>query len=661
MRSRIWRPSTVAAGLTAYLVVALALSAVAAQEPPGGGNVLALTDTSPPMLNVDVDVADSLMPPDVADSLTPPGDAFDPDNDESDGADDAAEADDPKSGAPLGGGGGLALASKATTAAPTIGDAQEVSAAAPAVAGDAELSAAPATTAAESGPAGEPSGGGTAVELALRAALNMSLLAPGGMATAVLERGKAVGDFAACTEATSGTCWSEDVFDDRAHFDLRFDPEAVSNAELTELLTGLGGDHLAPRVRSSTGRANPSVPEVKIDAASASGTITVKYRCAGGGAGNETSFLTMHVPLSVSSSVNISWTKVCGSGPMEHLKFGYLDHNRKSVLFNGDGTHGDEKEVGLEVSPHDLSTILTLQLEAPVYALDFHAPFVTSSRPDDVQHFVRGARSDGTMLSIVPPEVTEVSIMYECKASVSAEFSVTIGIPPWKNLTASWTKDCGGRVPKSLLVGTTISSSFDVLQSGELSQSFNVSGLASAYEARRRNVYFYDEDAHAALFYLTNADDTSNIRIQSVTVTMMPSGLMSTEIENPTLQPLIGDGYLSRSGATLGRHEAKRLALHFYCRSAGDVVVLVTLATLLYQNVEFGFVKACKEGKVYHHSALTAGSFMTAIFLAFLATAAMGCCYFVRRKRHEATLLKSATRKTGRGRYELVDDSELVF
>lgn len=476
-------------------------------------------------------------------------------------------------------------------------------------------------------------------------------------ALSVVTNGTVLTTFADCSaesKSNSSACYEAGATIDRAIFRFYFvwGPNETNKyaPDSTPVVSAVGG------------RAVPQVVRRQYDPKTSAGSIMVKYMCSApsksGDDANATSYVTLRIPLSSTTGVNLVWKKVCGSGVLEHVDFGYVDHDKNIVVFHGDGTHGENKDVGMEVSPHDLSTQLSLRLKPPMQALDFLPPYVISSAPDQAVVSVRGAREGGTLMLDSDIE-TEVSVMYECKASVSAQIYVSIGIPPWNNLTASWTKDCGGKMPKSLLIGTKVAPSYDVMQDGELEPSYNVTGLTAPWEARSKGIKILDSSSHSAMFYLTNIDDASEIQIQSVTVTLLPSDVMFPRLEDPGIPPLIGDGYIGRTGVTLKRRETKRLQIHFYCSKSGSVIVLVTLATLLFQNVEFGFLKDCVEGQVYHRSAITAGSLMTGILLAMVLSACMVVCYRARKNRQETAKAGSLANvgKPG-GKYSLVDGED---
>jgi hypothetical protein len=251
-------------------------------------------------------------------------------------------------------------------------------------------------------------------------------------------------------------------------------------------------------------------------------------------------------------------------------------------------------------------------------------------------------------------------IQYDCKEAIRAEFTISVGVPPWKNLTASWVKDCGGHLPRSLLIGTSVSAPFDVLQDGELTPAYNITDQTTALEARLNKVKFFDMVTHSAQFYISNIDEASEIHIQSVTLTLTPSDTMTAVLENPRMAPVVGTGYIGKSGATLGRKEMKRLRIRFYCRKSGTVLVLVTLATLLFENAEFGFIKECASGSVHRRHALTAGSLMSGILLASILTGVLAACYIVRKRRRSGqdSSVTAPGSRDAKGKYTLVDQDD---
>jgi hypothetical protein len=503
--------------------------------------------------------------------------------------------------------------------------------------------------------------------------------------TSVYASGELTGLFATCiAPATSpSSCYTASPYQERATFVFRRPRASERNSSVVST-------HLKPIATATGGRAAPQVADYSYDETTGDGRFDVMYVCASpqdseadavhAEGRNDSSVIRLRVPLAtnVSASVELMWIKVCGSGKMPFADIGYVDADNRMVLFNGDGTHGDAKEVGLEFGPNQPTTSLALRLREPAVILSYHAAHVTSSVPEKVGFSVRGSRTKGTLNRATPEgDEAKVSIIYNCNSAGTAEFSASFAIPPWRNLTASWTKDCGGGLPKSLLIG--MDTKFDVFQDSELDPRFNATGIgaeaaiaSAAASPGPSQVALLDESKHSVLFFLSNIDASSELHFQSVSLSISPPKVMFSEIETPSLPPLIGNGYLSPTGGIIPRKGALRLDLRFYCREAGSVIVMVTLAMLLYDNVEFSFVKHCAEGHVHHRSAATAGSVLGAMLVACVATACMVCIVMIGKRRRDALLSHTQPRtgsptsrndkpNTRKGAYRLVDDDELEY
>jgi hypothetical protein len=511
-------------------------------------------------------------------------------------------------------------------------------------------------------------------------AFSVNLRAPSASEEAlvpVYATGSLTGSFAYCTHTASAhdDCYNASVYDELSTF-------VFSNLPANAFVNGD-----KPLVSGEGGRAAPVLGVLEYDAEKRSGSFVVRYMCGApaeteanavlADGRNDTSMIMLHIPL-IDKALDVTWVKQCGSGKMQYADFGFIGAGGAVVPLNGDGTHGVEKEVGLEFGPNQLSTELMLTLRPPASSLAYAAPVVTSSDPDRVNFSVRGARAEGSLDTRTPEDAAaSISILYECKESSSVDFAATIAIPPWRSFSASWTKDCGGRVPKSLLIG--FDTEFDVFQDGELDTRYNATGVGSKAAIATASttpgpgqVRLFDETTHATVFYLSNSDASAALDIQSVTLSVTPSNLMSAEIETPTIKPLIGDGYLAATGGSIPKKGAMRLDLRFYCRRSGNVIVLVTLATLLHDNIEFSFVKHCVQGQMHHRSGVTAGSLLGAIFVACVATACIVAIVLCRKRRRDALLSAPqpglAVPRTNKsqaggqkGPYSLVDDDELEY
>jgi hypothetical protein len=209
-------------------------------------------------------------------------------------------------------------------------------------------------------------------------------------------------------EEETSRCLVASPYADRLTFRLNFlQNESLARENIR--------DH-APRVSADGGRANPVATAVDVDRNEPFAVFAVKYMCEApsdaASAPNASSTITMTVELGPTRVVDLVWTKVCGSGHFDPVLFGYRNHESQVILFNDDGTHGKDKDVGLEVGPHDLTTVLSLTLKpSSAGSLDFLAPYVTSSDPEKAAFVVRSALMGGTVWAGEADHLAEISIM----------------------------------------------------------------------------------------------------------------------------------------------------------------------------------------------------------------------------------------------------------
>ncbi|KAI0565531.1 hypothetical protein FGB62_17g329 [Gracilaria domingensis] len=439
----------------------------------------------------------------------------------------------------------------------------------------------------------------------------------------IFEEGAFTGPFAdspsstnidAVSSSETEKWYRESAYADRISFRLDYTPES-SDYKIVEPVIA---------VTSETG-IEPVVQDFQNDPENGEGSFSIVYSCTPGGP--EKSYISLHLQVTSTHSIDTAWTKVCGRGRYEHIEFGFTSYNLGTVLFNRDGTYGTEEQKTLEVGPLDTSTELTMKLAPPAYTLDFKDPFVASDS-DYVSVALRGMIAGGTVNS---DEQTKFSILYECQATATANIVFSVAIPPWDNMTAVWRKDCGGKHSQSLLIGTSGPGSFEVVHEGEVSPQYNVSDntyIGSAHGA----VEEIPGNKDYKMFFITNSDDTSEIQVQTVSLTMSDPTIVTPIVQTSMVS---SSKYISASGGVIGRKETKQLYLHFICKREGKSLILVTLPILRYRNIEFGFMKECFEPKVHRHSGFlqTAGSIMGFMLLLAVVGGGAGWVYWRRRSR----------------------------
>lgn len=437
----------------------------------------------------------------------------------------------------------------------------------------------------------------------------------------LFENGAFAGPFAAAPTSTNIDAISsseterwylDNAYNDRISFRLDYTPDS-SDYKISEPTIA---------VTSDSG-IEPQLQDFQNDPENGDGSFTIVYRCLADGP--EESYISLHLQVTGSHSIDTAWKKVCGRGRYEHVEFGFTAHNMETVLFNKDGTYGTEEQKALEVGPLDTSTELSMKLVSPAYTLDFGDPYVASDS-EYVSAYLRNTVAGGTVTSDTP---TKFSVVYECHATETANIVFSVAIPPWDNVTVSWRKDCGGKHSQSLLIGTTGPGSFDVIHDGELSSQYNITD-ASYIGDVRGSVEEIPGNVDYKRFYITNSDDTSEIQIQTASMTMSDPGVVTTLVETPMVA---SSSYIAATGATIGRKTTKSLYLHFICKREGMSLILVTLPVLRYKNIEFGFMKQCFAPKVHRQSGFlqTAGSLMAAIFFLVIVGGGAGWVYWRRR------------------------------
>lgn len=440
--------------------------------------------------------------------------------------------------------------------------------------------------------------------------------------TPLFENGTLVGQFEHCPKSSAVSslskedeenCYVDGPYMDRIAFQFSFLPNTP------------GYQIAEPQVQTTADSGiAPSIHEFHSDRTTGSGAFSILYGCKRDA--QEKSYLSLRMQVTKDRSVEVIWTKACGRGRFEHMHFGFTAHDQSIILFNADGTYGTDEKRTLDVGPLDTTTELVMQLTPPAQQLDFLDPQV-SSDSEDVIVTLRGAISGGTANS---DKATKFSVLYDCPKSVpSAQIRFTVAIPPWDNVTATWRKDCGGAHSQALVIGTGNSgpSSYDVMQGGELRPEFNV-GAGAHIDDVDEHTYVVPGDSNQKRFYFMNSDDTSDIQIQTISTTMSDPDVVAAYVATGTF-----GNFISADGATIERQKTKSLLLHFMCKTDGKSLVLVTLPTLRYKTIEFGFIKECFAPKLYRGSGFltTAGSLLW-VFLTVACCAGVGLWIYLRRR-----------------------------
>lgn len=244
-----------------------------------------------------------------------------------------------------------------------------------------------------------------------------------------------VGVFNSCTSYLSNpvqssindsVCFLDDEYNDRITFEItyRVSGDVIERAFETHPARLKLQDNVSET-------AGPAIYAATVNKMASTAEVTVMYNCKTGSSGTISLVIDLWFVESENSSLSIPWTKSCTSGKNMQVKFGYILEKSKVML---NETHVP----AMTVTPSDVSTEIFLKLEQPGAQQAFLAPFVTSSNPDITDIAVRGNHPSGGVLHGL--EETTFQVSYDCKQKGTTEIGVSVAIPPFDNLTTSWTK-----------------------------------------------------------------------------------------------------------------------------------------------------------------------------------------------------------------------------
>lgn len=486
---------------------------------------------------------------------------------------------------------------------------------------------------------------------ALRSSYALSIVDDAGLerfsGTSVVVKGTSEGVWGSCspTNVSVATCFVEEVYQSQLSFVFSYN---TSLAAAAAEAAGAGEGALAlpsPTVTATGGDAQPAVQHYTVDVASGKGSFTVVYSCTGGH--DTLSVMQLVVPLGGEGSagdLSITWGKVCSGGPHRYLEWGVVAGESVVPFASAAGA-------AYTSTPLEQTTVLSLGLRPPAETLAFGYPIVNSSDPS-VQVAVRGVSKSGGILAI--DQRVTITLLYTCAGRANSTIGVSVPIPPWDPLTASWEKDCGGGAPTGLSVGTS-SGTADVVAGGMTTPAFD---QASAVRLAAAGRYTVSANASTSTFYLENtaAPSLPALHLDGIALTVTNPAVVRVSV-------LGGSGFLDgRGGAELGGGQTRKLKLRYVCLSRGVAAVVVTVPTLRYANVEWGVVKACESGPVRRvgWSWRSISGVEDAIAVVLAVAVLGGVCLFQRRRRRAAAAGGGAavSAVSPRIKYQLAADDE---
>lgn len=389
--------------------------------------------------------------------------------------------------------------------------------------------------------------------------------------------------------AAGEDCLAEGVYADRMSFQM-----VLSRQVFDHLNSG------TPAVTVSGGNAHPALDHWNLDPEGLTGAFTILYRCAAGTPG-AVSIIGLAFGLSPSVVVRLRWVKRCGGGPNTLVDLRYADDDGQEVPFGETGVAGGATNL-TTIGPMESATRVMLHLRSPAQTLDYAVPTVTSSDSSILGVELRGGPvvTAGTLSADAP---AELRVLYTCARSGEAGVSLRLRIPPWDDITAMWKKDCGGGAPPGLdirlVVGGGVPADALVMEGGVVQSAFAVDENTStpASVVGSGAYHTFPAAVTEVSFVLTN--NGAHLHLASVALTVADPHVLFASVEAPSSRGstgflgLGGLPYLGPSGVVLERGDAARLKVRLVCIRAGPATVLVTLPSMAYAHVEWGFVKVC--------------------------------------------------------------------
>lgn len=401
-----------------------------------------------------------------------------------------------------------------------------------------------------------------------------------------------VSTFNSCTLETkvnSSDCFADDMYNDRLEFQIVFhyDANLIRDA-FTSRPPSLSTASFASAL------ASPAIVTATVHDDDSTASIIVRYNCKQDNHGIVPIRLLIHFGNdSDSANVAIHWQKACESGVQSKILFGYLSGNSADGSTEQHEFGGDDAPLVI-VNPSDESTEFFLKLDVPGAQQEFLAPHITSSK-DNVAVSVRGNHPQGGVLQGL--ESTSFQIGYDCLKQGETTIEATIAIPPFKNVSATWKKDCGGKAAYNIQVGSE-EGGFDIVDNGQATPRYMVAIENIGADHSEEHLHLPGNQSEW-VFYVKNDEDVST----SSEHTAMHIGRLSSTVEQPDVvfpQPPIVLAWdagswtvTQRSSYILRAGESLKVIMPLICRNIGESRVLITVPVLNYKQLEFGVAKEC--------------------------------------------------------------------
>lgn len=388
-----------------------------------------------------------------------------------------------------------------------------------------------------------------------------------------------------CTEKSpkieADTCDIAGVYADRTVFQFEFDAIGANSS--------VG----KPVVKSERpGRIKPEVVLFTKDNEDESGGFTVRYSCKN----KAKAKIWLVMKVTDFKNVTISWQKTCGDGVNKYISIS------SSNLRTSETTENPSSSalLPLEAGPMQRMTTVNMRTMFPQTSIEFKAPYVVSENKN-ISVSLRSTLK-GNTLGI---SNTTITVIYVCKTFASGKISLTVAVPPWKNVTLSWTKNCGGQHPKQITITTGNEA---VLDARGVGSKFNVTAKTMDSSVEDPSIFHVDATQSSLEFSLKNTG-VDDLHVEGLTMTVSTPDVLAARTSKRW--GFFREKYFDQEDTVILKpNEPINLRVRLICLSRGTVSVLVTLPLARYKKVEFGFVKDCTRPHVFRHSGFlrTAGS-----------------------------------------------------
>lgn len=378
-----------------------------------------------------------------------------------------------------------------------------------------------------------------------------------------------------------------------------------------------------PSVKSSISNiAQPQVIDFQIDEDANTGSYTIVYDCQKRDNSSTLLNTTINVnfPVATGQYVEYAFQKTCGGGYHKYLDFGYFIPSENNGV---EATRSTFPTHDMVVGPHVSSTRIFLLLQNPAESQEFFHVTALTGDSSGLSVNIQGPMFGGVLRK---RRATLLYVTYDCKKDGKHKVNLTVPLRPFRDLTGTWEKDCGGGVADGLNIGTDgidESGIHDIVHNGITRKSWLL-GLSATSGRIGNGAPIVNTSIRIQDLWISNNGIGVHVAPEVITVEK-PDYLSVTASRSTVGHGGGGSDYIGNDGllATGGK---MRLRLRIVCKKKGRSLVLVTLPIKSFQKIDLGFVKECRAPRQYHHSGFlrTANSTMITLSV-FLALGTLMC------------------------------------